>query len=75
MVSSGVLVKVNMNLDASKKKYLEYLRYDFTQVGPGRFEVGLRLKKVVDIKLLDKPMIFVLDDLLTMKEEGKINIE
>jgi hypothetical protein len=75
MVSSGVLVKLNMALDASKQKYLQYLRYDFTQVGPGRFEVGLRLKKVVELKVLDKPMLFVLDDLLTMQEQGKLTID
>jgi hypothetical protein len=55
--------------------YSKYLRYDFTMVGPGRFEVGLRLKKVVDIKVLDRPMVFVLDELLALQEQGKVSVD
>jgi len=44
--------------------------YAFSMVSPGRFKVELHLKKGIDVKLLKKPIILVLEDLLQMQEKG-----
>jgi len=61
---------VHQTSAAVRGAVLKKCYYTFALDSPGRFRVELHLKKGVDLQLLKKPIILVLEDLLQMQEKG-----
>jgi hypothetical protein len=68
----GVISQTNA---AVKRAVLKKCYYAFSMASPGRFKVELHLKKGVDVQLLSKPIELNLEDLLSMQEKGKADLE
>jgi len=57
------------------KSVLKRCYYVFENVAPGRFEITLYMKRGMDIKLLNKPIVLVLDELLKMQENNELSLD
>ena len=68
----GVIAKVAPSVN---KKLKKLIGFKFTETSPLQFKVEVSMKKVVEINLLDKPLLIGLDELLEMRARHETMLE